>query len=60
MIGIYLFLFSFSFIVCIGILVASYLSNFISGAKLQKGFGWFVVVMAVCSLYKEITGCRDP
>ncbi|MFN3360686.1 MAG: hypothetical protein ACK421_04555 [Pseudanabaenaceae cyanobacterium] len=41
-------------------MVASYLSNFISGAKLQKGFGWFVVVMAVCSLYKEITGCRDP
>lgn len=47
-------LISFSFIACVGIFVGAYLSNFISGEKLKKGFGWFVAVMAIYILVKEV------
>ncbi|MCS6958580.1 MAG: sulfite exporter TauE/SafE family protein [Pseudanabaenaceae cyanobacterium SKYGB_i_bin29] len=49
-------LISFSFIACLGIFFGSYLSNFIPGARLKKGFGWFVAVMALYILAKEIAG----
>jgi uncharacterized membrane protein YfcA len=48
------FLLSFSLISMIGIFLGIYLSNFIEGKKLKKAFGWFVLVMAVYILIKEL------
>lgn len=36
-----------------GIFIGSYLSNFIEGKKLKKGFGYFIFVMAVFIFYME-------
>lgn len=44
----------FSAVATIGIFIGSYLSNFIPGAKLKKAFGWFVAVMGVYILLKEL------
>jgi uncharacterized membrane protein YfcA len=38
----------------IGIFIGSRLAEKIPGNKLKKGFGWFVLVMAVFILVKEI------
>lgn len=38
----------------VGILVGSYLSKYISGAKLKPAFGWFVLVMGVYIIGREI------
>ena len=48
------FLLIFSSISVIGIFVGSYLSTFIEGAKLKKGFGWFVLVMGSFMIVKEL------
>lgn len=48
------FLLMFSTIASLGIFVGSYLSRFIEGNKLKKAFGWFVIVMAVYILVKEL------
>lgn len=37
-----------------GIFVGIYATNFIDGKKLKKGFGWFVLVMAVYIIWKQI------
>ncbi len=37
----------------VGIFVGSYLSNFIDGAKLKKGFGYFIFAMAAFIFYME-------
>ena len=37
----------------VGIFIGSYLSNFIDGDKLKKGFGYFIFVMAVFIFYRE-------
>jgi len=37
----------------IGIFIGSYLSNFIDGKKLKKGFGYFIFVMAIFIFYME-------
>jgi uncharacterized protein len=37
-----------------GIFVGAYLSKFISGEKLKKAFGWFVLIMGVYIIVKEI------
>ena len=37
-----------------GIFIGTYLSKFIDGKKLKKGFGWFVLVMAVYIILKQI------
>jgi uncharacterized membrane protein YfcA len=47
------FLFIFTFLAFIGIFIGSYLSNFIDGKKLKKGFGYFIIVMAVFIFYIE-------
>ena len=47
------FLFIFTFLAFIGIFIGSYLSNFINGQKLKKGFGYFIIVMAVFIFYME-------
>lgn len=48
------FLLIFTSISIIGIFVGGYLSNFIPGEKLKKGFGWFVLVMAVYIVAREL------
>ena len=50
----WMFLVSFTLISIIGILVGIYLSNFINGINLKKGFGIFVFVMAIFILFKEL------
>lgn len=49
----WLFLLSFSLISIIGIILGVFLSKFISGKKLKKSFGIFVLIMAVYIIYKE-------
>ena len=48
------FLLMFSILSIIGIIIGIYLSNFIDGKKIKKAFGWFVLVMAIYIIYKEI------
>jgi uncharacterized membrane protein YfcA len=44
----------FSILSIIGIIIGIYLSNFIDGKKIKKAFGWFVLVMAIYIIIKEI------
>ena len=48
------FLLMFSILSIIGIIIGIYLSNFIDGKKIKKAFGWFVLVMAIYIIIKEI------
>lgn len=50
----WLFLVKFTGMSIIGIFLGSYLSNYVPGAKLKKAFGWFVLVMGVYIIIKEI------
>lgn len=50
----WVFLLSFTSISVIGIYLGIYLSNFIEGKKLKKGFGYFVLVMSFCILIVEV------
>ncbi|PWK18516.1 sulfite exporter TauE/SafE family protein [Xanthomarina spongicola] len=50
----WLFLFRFTVISVIGIYIGTYFSNFIEGKKLKKGFGWFVLIMGIYIIYKEL------
>ena len=47
------FLAVFTSISLVGILIGSYLGNFIDGKKLKKGFGYFIFVMAIFIFYME-------
>ena len=47
------FLAVFTGISLVGIFIGSNLSNFIDGAKLKKGFGYFIFVMAIFIFYME-------
>jgi uncharacterized membrane protein YfcA len=38
----------------VGIFIGNTLSKKIDGAQLKKGFGWFVLVMGICILLKEV------
>ncbi len=49
------FLLFFTAVSVIGIFLGIYLSNFIEGKKLKKGFGWFVLIMAIYIIFKELT-----
>jgi len=49
----WMFLSVFTGISFVGILIGSYLSNFIDGNKLKKGFGYFIFVMAIFIFYME-------
>jgi len=51
----WIFLLIFTSISILGIFIGIYLSNFIEGKKLKKGFGYFVLIMAVYILFKELT-----
>jgi uncharacterized protein len=48
------FLMLFTSLSIMGIFVGTWLSKFIPGNKLKKGFGWFVVLMAIYILMKEL------
>ncbi|AOW20111.1 sulfite exporter TauE/SafE family protein [Urechidicola croceus] len=48
------FLLSFTAVSAIGMFVGNYLNKFIKGEKLKKGFGWFVLLMGVYILIKEL------
>ncbi len=48
------FLLSFTALAVAGIFLGGYLSKFISGKSLKKGFGWFVLLMAIIIVVKEI------
>ncbi|MBN8588484.1 MAG: sulfite exporter TauE/SafE family protein [Rhodothermia bacterium] len=47
-------LLTFTLFASIGIFAGSYLSKYVAPASLKKGFGWFIVVMAVYILVKEL------
>mgnify|MGYP001826263727 CR=1 FL=1 len=48
------FLLIFSSISVVGIFIGSYLSTFIDGKKLKKAFGWFVLIMGLFMIVKEL------
>lgn len=50
----YAFLMIFSALAVAGIFLGGYISNYVSGSKLKKGFGWFVLAMAVFIIVKEL------
>ncbi len=48
------FLFIFTGISIVGIIVGVYASKFIGGTKLKRGFGWFTLLVAFYIIYKEL------
>lgn len=50
----YRFMLFFSTFAMVGIVAGSYLTKFISNEKLKPAFGWFVMVMGVYILVKEL------
>ena len=51
----WVFLLSFTSLSVMGIFAGTWLSKFIDGKKLKKGFGWFVLVMAVYIIIREFS-----
>ena len=51
----WVFLLSFTSLSVMGIFAGTWLSEFIVGKKLKKGFGWFVLVMAVYIIIREFS-----
>lgn len=49
----WLFLLAITTTAIVGIFIGSYISNFFDGKKLEKGFGYFVLVMAIFIFYME-------
>ncbi|MCH2230242.1 MAG: sulfite exporter TauE/SafE family protein [Crocinitomicaceae bacterium] len=50
----WLFLLSFTSISIVGIFIGIYLNKFIDGKKIKKGFGWFVLIMGIYIVLKEL------
>lgn len=50
------FLLTITAIAVAGIFIGGLISRKISGEKLKKGFGWFVLIMGIYIIVKEITG----
>ncbi len=48
------FLLIFSGLSIIGIFIGIWLNKFIDGKKLKKAFGWFVLLMGIYIIYKEL------
>jgi hypothetical protein len=48
------FLLTFIAIAVIGVFIGIWLNKFIDGKKLKKGFGWFVLLMGIYKLVKEL------
>lgn len=51
----WLFLLKFSAFSIAGIFLGIKLNQYIDGKKLKKAFGWFVLLMAIFIVYKEIS-----
>ncbi|CAM4049493.1 sulfite exporter TauE/SafE family protein [Gillisia hiemivivida] len=51
----WLFLLIFTGLSIVGIFIGMYLNKFIDGKKLKKAFGWFVLVMGIYIIWKEIS-----
>jgi len=49
------FLLIFTAFSIVGIFIGIWLNKFIDGKKLKKGFGWFVLIMGIYIIYKELT-----
>jgi len=47
-------LLSVTAIAVVGIFIGIYLAKFIDGKKLKKGFGWFVLLMAIYIIGKQL------
>ncbi|MBM1105982.1 sulfite exporter TauE/SafE family protein [Aurantibacter crassamenti] len=50
----WVFLLIFTLISSAGIFIGVYLATFINSENLKKGFGWFVLLMAICVFFKEM------
>ena len=50
------FLLTFTAFSMAGMFIGLYLNRFISGGKLKKTFGWFIVIMAIFILFRELWG----
>ncbi|TBW28896.1 sulfite exporter TauE/SafE family protein [Gramella sp. KN1008] len=50
----WIFLLIFTSLSIVGIWLGVYLNNFINGKKLKKAFGWFVLLMGVYIIWKEL------
>jgi len=50
----WLFLLTFSLLTILGILIGGWLSKYVSGKSLKKGFGWFTLVMAFFIIIEEL------
>ncbi|MFD2726697.1 sulfite exporter TauE/SafE family protein [Hyunsoonleella rubra] len=50
----WVFLLTFTAIAVLGIIIGVFLSKFISGKKLKKSFGYFILIMATYIIYKEL------
>jgi len=50
----WVFLLLFTAISIIGIFIGIWLNKFIDGKKLKKAFGWFVLLMGIYIIYKEL------
>lgn len=48
------FLLSFTAISVVGIFIGIWLNKFIEGSKLKKSFGWFVLIMGIYIILKEL------
>ena len=48
------FLLLFSGLSIVGIFIGIWLNKFIDGKKLKKAFGWFVLLMGISIIYKEL------
>ena len=51
----WIFLLIFTALSIIGIFIGIYLANFIDGKKLKKAFGWFVLIMGIYIIWKEVS-----
>lgn len=51
----WLFLLTFTSLTILGTLVGGYLSKYVSNKKLKKGFGYFIFIMAIYIMIKEVT-----
>jgi uncharacterized membrane protein YfcA len=47
------FLISFTGVAFLGIFLGTYLSQFVDGSKLKRGFGFFIIAMAIFIFYME-------
>lgn len=48
------FLLSFTTLSIVGIFIGIWLNKFIDGKKLKKAFGWFVLIMGIYIIYREL------